>query len=40
MTFDSVESRDAYLPHPEHERVKSAILPHVDGVVAFDFEVP
>lgn len=39
MTFDSVEARDAYLPHPEHERVKEAILPHVDGVVAFDFEI-
>ena len=39
FTFDSPESRDNYLPHPEHERVKDAILPHIDGVVAFDFEV-
>jgi hypothetical protein len=39
MTFDSPAARDVYLPHPEHERVKSAILPHIDDVVAFDFEV-
>ncbi len=38
MTFDSPASRDTYLPHPEHERVKNAILPHVETVVAFDFE--
>lgn len=40
VTFESAEARDAYLPHPEHERVKAAILPHVGAVVAFDFEVP
>lgn len=39
MTFDSAASRDAYLPHPEHERVKAQIVPCVDDVVAFDFEV-
>ncbi len=38
MTFDSPEARDAYLPHPEHERVKSKIAPLVESVVAFDFE--
>ncbi len=38
ITFDSPQARDAYLPHPEHERVKNAILPHIDAVVAFDFE--
>jgi hypothetical protein len=38
MTFDSPKSRDAYLPHPEHEVVKGAIVPHVEGIVAFDFE--
>lgn len=40
MTFESTEARDAYLPHPEHERVKDAILPNVEGVVSFDFEIP
>jgi len=39
MTFDSAASRDVYLPHPKHEAVKGAILPLVDGVVAFDFEL-
>ncbi len=38
MTLDSAASRDAYLPHPKHEKVKNAILPLVDAVVAFDFE--
>ena len=38
MTFESVEARDAYLPHPEHERVKSALLECIDSVLAFDFE--
>ncbi len=39
MTFDSAAARDAYLPHPEHERVKAAILELVDDAIAFDFEV-
>ncbi len=38
MTFENVKTRDEYLPHPEHERVKSAILPCVDGACGFDFE--
>ncbi len=39
MTFDSNESRDAYLPHPEHERVKAAVVPHLARVTVFDFVV-
>ena len=39
MSFDTAASRDAYLPHPEHERVKAVIVPHLADVVAFDFEV-
>lgn len=38
MEFTSPEARDVYLPHPEHERVKSAIIPCIDDVIAFDFE--
>jgi hypothetical protein len=42
MTFDSAAHRDAYLPHPEHEKVKAKVLAlldgGLDGVVAFDFE--
>ena len=39
MTFTDAAARDAYLPHPEHEKVKSLILPKVDSVTVFDFEV-
>jgi len=38
VTFESPQARDAYLPHPEHERVKNLVLPHVEDVVVFDFE--
>ena len=38
ITFESASVRDAYLGHPEHERVMQAILPHLDSVIAFDFE--
>jgi hypothetical protein len=38
MTFADTASRNAYLPHTEHERVKAIIGPHVQTVVAFDFE--
>lgn len=40
MTFESPEARDAYLPHPEHERVKDMIFEHLEDVLVFDFEVP
>ena len=39
MTFADVASRDAYLPHAEHDRVKNLIFPLLDSVIAFDFEV-
>ena len=39
ITFDSPESRDAYLPHPEHERVKEIVVPCLERVIVFDFEV-
>ena len=42
MTFRDAEARDAYLPHPEHEKVKAVVLAllegGLDGVLAFDFE--
>jgi len=41
MTFRDAASRDAYLPHPDHEQVKAAVLAildgGLDGVCAFDF---
>jgi hypothetical protein len=39
MTFDSPESRDAYLPHPVHEQVKELVVPRLERVVVFDFDV-
>ena len=38
MMFADAAARDHYLFHPDHEAVKQAFLPDVDGVVAFDFE--
>jgi hypothetical protein len=41
MSFTDAKARDAYLVHPEHERVKKDVLAlldgGLDGVVAFDF---
>ena len=39
MTFDSPESRDAYLPHPVHEEVKDIVVPRLERVIVFDFDV-
>jgi hypothetical protein len=41
MTFADAKSRDAYLPHPEHEKVKALLMGllagGLDGAVAFDY---
>lgn len=39
MTFTDAAARDAYLSHPEHQRVKDTVLPLVESVVVFDFEI-
>ncbi|MCM4168147.1 hypothetical protein KCTC52924_03703 [Arenibacter antarcticus] len=39
MTFDSPEAREAYLPHPIHEKVKDVVLPKLERAVVFDFNV-
>jgi len=39
MTFENAAARDAYLPHPDHERVKASVLPFIDSVLVFDFEI-
>ncbi len=37
MTFTDAAARDAYLPHPEHQRVVAEMLaPIVADVLAFD----
>ncbi|MGL4884672.1 MAG: Dabb family protein [Waterburya sp.] len=39
MTFASVDARDAYLPHPEHEKFKEEIFPCLEDFVIFDYEI-
>ena len=39
MTFESPQARDEYLPHPEHERVKEIVIPCLERVIVFDFNV-
>ncbi|MDF1756590.1 MAG: Tm-1-like ATP-binding domain-containing protein [Verrucomicrobiales bacterium] len=40
MTFESPQARDEYLPHPIHEAVKDIVVPHLDRIVVFDFNLP
>ncbi|MEX2593756.1 MAG: Dabb family protein [Anditalea sp.] len=39
MTFDSPGSRDNYLPHPVHDKVKELVVPKLERVVVFDILV-
>jgi hypothetical protein len=39
MTFADASARDSFLPHPENERVKALMTPHVDSMIVVDFEV-
>jgi hypothetical protein len=39
MTFDTAKSRDEYLPHPEHVRVREIVAPRLSRLVVFDFEI-
>ncbi|WP_373493212.1 Dabb family protein [Aquiflexum sp.] len=39
MTFDSEESRDEYLPHPIHDKVKLLVVPKLEKVIVFDIVV-
>lgn len=38
MTFKDATDRDAYLTHPEHEKFKAFVLPHIEKVVVFDYD--
>ncbi len=40
MTFDTVASRDNYLPHEVHEKVKGLVVPNLERVMVFDFHIP
>ena len=39
MTFRDAAARDAYVAHPDHERFKSGVLPSIETITIFDFEV-
>lgn len=39
ITFDTPESRDAYLTHPEHLKRVALVQPRLERLVVFDFEV-
>lgn len=39
MSFDTAKSRDEYLPHPEHVRVRDIVAPRLARLVVFDFAV-
>lgn len=39
MTFDNPESRDAYLAHPLHEKVKELVVPRLERVIVFDINI-
>lgn len=39
MTFESPQARDEYLDHPVHVRVKEMVVPCLERVVVFDFNV-
>ena len=39
MTFETPEAREAYLPHPVHEEVKALVIPKLERVVVFDFNI-
>jgi hypothetical protein len=40
VTFADAASRDKYLPHPEHDKVRDILLSRIESVIAFDFETP
>src|SRR5436190_21702720 len=37
MTFRDAAARDAYLPHPEHEKFVAMAVPLVEKIVVFDY---
>jgi len=39
MTFVDAAARDAYLTHPEHDKIKQLLSASAEGVLVFDFEL-
>jgi len=38
MTFADAESRDAFLPHPDHDKLKKIFVPIIEDIIVFDYE--
>ena len=39
MEFATEESRDVYLTHPEHEKLKEVFVQTIEDIIVFDYEV-
>jgi len=39
MNFVDAAARDVYLPHPDHEALKTVLVPLLDDIVVLDYEV-
>lgn len=39
MTFTDEQARQNYLPHPEHEALKTVFVPMVDDIIVFDYSM-
>ena len=39
FTFEDKEAREAYLPHPEHEAIKTLCMPILEDMLIFDYFV-
>ena len=37
MDFIDESARDQYLPHPEHQKMKSRFRPHIADILVFDY---
>ncbi|MGI8963305.1 MAG: Dabb family protein [Thermomicrobiales bacterium] len=38
ITFENVAARDAYLPHPAHQKVVDFVLPKLEKVIVLDHD--
>ena len=39
LIFDNEEARDRYIPHPDHEKLKSTLLPILEKITVIDYSI-
>ena len=39
ITFENAAARDAYLPHPEHQKLVDFVLPKIEKVIVLDHDI-